>query len=46
MGLSGGVRTMIGRVVALFRRGRLDLELDEELRVHLEMAADENRRRG
>jgi predicted permease len=37
---------MIGRVVALFRRGRLDLELDEELRVHLEMAADENRRRG
>jgi predicted permease len=32
--------------VALFRRRRLDLELDDELRSHLDIAAEENRRRG
>jgi predicted permease len=37
---------VISRFAALFRRQALDFELDEELRVHLEMAADENRRRG
>jgi predicted permease len=30
----------------MFRRRRLDGELDEELRAHLEMAAEEHRRRG
>jgi predicted permease len=37
---------VISRFAALFRWQALDFELDEELRVHLEMAADENRRRG
>jgi predicted permease len=37
---------MVGRWVAMLRRGRLDGELDEELRSHLEMAAAEYRRRG
>jgi predicted permease len=40
------VRSMASRVAAMFRRRRLDGELDEELRAHLEMAAEENRRRG
>jgi len=30
----------------MFRRDKLDAETDEELRAHLEMAAEENRRRG
>jgi predicted permease len=37
---------MASRVAAMFRRRKLDGELDEELRAHLEMAAEENRRRG
>jgi predicted permease len=40
------LRTAISRMTAMFRRRRLDCELDEELRAHLEMAAEENRRRG
>jgi len=40
------VRSMASRVAAMFRRRKLDGELDEELRAHLEMAAEENRRRG
>jgi len=38
--------TLLSRLAALFRRRRLDLEMDEELRSHLEMAAEDNRRRG
>jgi predicted permease len=37
---------MISRVAAMLRRRKLDGELDEELRAHLEMAAEENQRRG
>ena len=37
---------MISRCAALFRRGKMDRELDDELRAHLEMAAEENQRRG
>jgi putative ABC transport system permease protein len=37
---------IVSRCAALFRRRVLDGELDEELRSHLEMAAEENRRRG
>jgi putative ABC transport system permease protein len=37
---------ILSRFVAMFRRDKLDAETDEELRAHLEMAADENRRRG
>ncbi|MFP5226394.1 MAG: ADOP family duplicated permease [Acidobacteriota bacterium] len=36
----------MGRIVAMLRRRRLDGELDEELRTHLEMAAEEYQRRG
>lgn len=42
----GGVRTFLSRWVAMFRRNRLDEELDDELRAHLEFAAEENRKRG
>ena len=40
------MRVACDRVAAMFRRRRLDGELDEELRAHLEMAAEEYRRRG
>jgi putative ABC transport system permease protein len=36
----------LSRLTALFRRRKLDRDLDDELRAHLEMAAEENRRRG
>ncbi|HVT97954.1 MAG TPA: ABC transporter permease [Acidobacteriaceae bacterium] len=36
----------IGRMWAMFRRRRLDGELDTELRAHLEMATEDHRRRG
>jgi predicted permease len=41
-----GLRTFWSRFVALFRRRALDRELDEELRSHLAMAAEENQGRG
>lgn len=41
-----GLRTILSRCAALFRRRKLDRELDDELRSHLEMAAEENQRRG
>jgi len=40
------LRTMFSRIGAMFRRKKLDRELEDELRAHLEMAAEENRRRG
>jgi len=42
----GGLRSFISRLASLFRGKRLDSELDEELRAHIEMATDENVRRG
>jgi len=36
----------MSRMVAMFRRRKLDGDLDDELRAHLEMAAQEHRRRG
>src|ERR1700674_4646191 len=39
-------RTFLGRVAALFRRKRLEDDLDEELRSHLEMAVEANLRKG
>jgi putative ABC transport system permease protein len=41
-----GLRVILSRCSALFRRPALDRELDDELRAHLEMAAEEHRRRG
>ena len=40
------LRTMAARVAALFRRRRLDEDLDEELRTHVEMAVERNQKRG
>ncbi|HMC26976.1 MAG TPA: permease prefix domain 1-containing protein, partial [Verrucomicrobiae bacterium] len=39
-------RTFIHRLTALFRRRRLEDDLDEELRSHLEMAVELNLRKG
>src|SRR5271169_4749485 len=39
-------RIYINRLAALFRRRRLDDDLDDELRSHLEMAVERNLRRG
>jgi predicted permease len=41
-----GLKTFWNRTAAMFRRRALDFELDEELRVHLEMAAEEYRKLG
>jgi predicted permease len=40
------VRRFLSRVSALFRRGRLDRELDDEIEAHLDLAAAEYRARG
>src|SRR3984893_1764119 len=39
-------RVVLHRMAAPFRRGRLEDDLDEELRAHLEMAAERNLRKG
>jgi len=39
-------RTLAARTAALFRRRRLDAELEEELRAHIELAVAENMHRG
>jgi putative ABC transport system permease protein len=39
-------RVLVSRLIALFRKGRLEQELDEELRSHLEMQVGENIRKG
>jgi hypothetical protein len=41
-----GLRVFASRFGALFRKGRVEQELDEELRSHLEMLVEENLRRG
>jgi putative ABC transport system permease protein len=40
------MRTWFKRLTALFRKPRLERELDEEIRTHLAMAEDENLRQG
>ena len=42
----GGWKTVASRVAAMFRRRTLGEETEEELCAHLEMAAEEHRRRG
>src|ERR1700681_3179030 len=39
-------RTLAARLVALFRRRGLDVDLDQELRAHLEMAVERNLHQG
>jgi predicted permease len=41
-----GLRVLASRVRGLFRRRRLDAELDEEIRLHLELLTEEHQRRG
>jgi putative ABC transport system permease protein len=40
------IRTLLSRCVALFRGQRLDDDLDEELRSHIQLATEENLQRG
>jgi len=40
------LRVVLARLVALCRKGRLEQELDDELRAHMAMLAEENARRG
>ena len=40
------VRVLLSRCAALFRRKKLDADLDQELRAHIELAVEENRTRG
>ena len=40
------MRAVMSRIAGMFQRRRLDSELNEELRAHLEMAAEENQRGG
>ena len=40
------LRTFLDRVSMLFRRSRLETDIDEEIRSHLAMEADEHRRKG
>ncbi|HJQ26853.1 MAG TPA: ABC transporter permease [Blastocatellia bacterium] len=41
-----GLRVFLNRLRAVFFRSRLERELQEEIRMHLEMQTEENRRRG
>ena len=40
------LRILLNRIAALFQRQKLDRELDEELRAHIDLAVAENCRRG
>jgi putative ABC transport system permease protein len=44
--MSATLRSIVQRLTALFRRRRLEDELDDELRSHLEMSAELNQRKG
>jgi predicted permease len=40
------IRILLSRVAALFRKQKLDADFDEELRAHIDLAVEENLRRG
>ncbi|HUB51434.1 MAG TPA: ABC transporter permease [Terracidiphilus sp.] len=40
------IRTLFNRITGLFARERRDAELDDELRAHIELAVEENLRKG
>jgi predicted permease len=40
------IRIILSRTAALFRSGKLDADLDEEMRAHIDLAIEENRGRG
>jgi predicted permease len=45
-GTLDAIRTALSRCASLFRIGRLDADLDEELRSHIDLATEENIQRG
>lgn len=45
-GIVGRFRETVSRMLGVFGRRNGDADLDEELRTHVEFAAEENRRRG
>src|SRR5882762_8388161 len=40
------MRTLLARIASLFRRGKLDAELDDEVGAHIDLAVDAKVRRG
>src|SRR5277367_1119806 len=46
MNRHGTFRSALTRIAALFRAKRLDADLDDELRSHIDLAVNENLRRG
>jgi len=40
------IRVLLSRSAALFRRKKLDADLYEEMRAHIDLAIEENRARG
>ena len=44
--MRGRLRVAASRVLAMLRRGTLDREVDAELESHVQMAIDDNVRRG
>jgi hypothetical protein len=40
------IRVLLSRSAALFRSKKLDADLDQELRAHIDLAIEENRGRG
>ena len=40
------IRILFSRCAAIFRRRRLDADLDEELQAHIGLATEENLKRG
>src|SRR4030095_275736 len=42
----GNLREIAARIRGLFRKSRIEQDLDEELRSHVDMLVDENLRRG
>ena len=40
------IRTLLSRTAALFGKQKLDADLDEELRSHIDLAVEENLKRG
>jgi hypothetical protein len=40
------LRVLLSRLIGLFRKGRLEQELDHELSFHLDMQVEENVRKG
>src|ERR1700690_3806435 len=40
------IRSMLSRIASLFRGRKLDADLEDELRSHIDLAVEENQKRG